>query len=128
MTRKPRKQAPPSTGPEFAGRLRYFEEHKPQITETIRQLVEVESPSDNKQAVDRLGSLLAGRFEALGGHAKFHRTPNFGDHLQVDFPGKSSAKPVLCWVIWTLYIPWALWPPCPAASPAKDSSGPAASI
>ena len=95
MTRKPRKQAPPSTGPEFAGRLRYFEEHKPQITETIRQLVEVESPSDNKQAVDRLGSLLAGRFEALGGHAKFHRTPNFGDHLQVDFPGKSSAKPVL---------------------------------
>lgn len=76
-------------------RLRYFEERRDQIVETIRQLVEVESPSDDKRAVDQLGSLLAGRFEKLGGHAKFHRTPNFGDHLQVDFPGKGGGKPVL---------------------------------
>jgi glutamate carboxypeptidase len=95
MTRKAKSEVPASAIAESARRLRYFEERKPAITETIRQLVEVESPSDNKQAVDRLGSLLAGRFEALGGHAKFHRTPNFGDHLQVDFAGKSSAKPVL---------------------------------
>lgn len=95
MTRKAQRKVPAATGAESAARLRHFEGRKQQITETIRQLVEVESPSDNKQAVDRLGSLLAGRFEALGGHAKFHRTPNFGDHLQVDFPGKSSAKPVL---------------------------------
>jgi len=95
MTRKAIKEVPASTGTESARRLRYFEERKQQITETIRQLVEVESPSDNKPAVDRLGSLLAGRFEALGGHAKFHRTPNFGDHLQVDFTGKKSGKPVL---------------------------------
>jgi glutamate carboxypeptidase len=95
MTRKAMKEVPASTGTESAQRLRHFEERQQQITETIRQLVEVESPSDNKQAVDRLGSLLAGRFEALGGHAKFHRTPNFGDHLQVDFAGKRSGKPVL---------------------------------
>jgi glutamate carboxypeptidase len=93
MTRNP--QEPDSRTAESASRLRYFEEHKQQITETIRQLVEVESPSDNKPAVDRLGELLAGRFEALGGHAKFHRIPDFGDHLQVDFPGKSAGKPVL---------------------------------
>ena len=37
--------------------------------------------------MDRLGSLLAGRFEGFGGHAKFHRVPNFGDHFQVDFAG-----------------------------------------
>jgi glutamate carboxypeptidase len=90
-----KKQVPASAGAESARRLRYFEERKQQITETVRQLVEVESPSDNKQAVDGLGELLAGRFEALGGHAKFHRTPNFGDHLQVDFPGKNSGKPIL---------------------------------
>ncbi|MGO9126686.1 MAG: M20 family metallopeptidase [Terriglobales bacterium] len=95
MSRPAKKEIPASPGAESAHRLRYFEERKPQLTATIRQLVEVESPSDNKPAVDRLGSLLAGRFEALGGHAKFHRTPNFGDHLQVDFAGKSSGKPVL---------------------------------
>jgi glutamate carboxypeptidase len=70
---------------EMSKRLSYFQEREEQIVQTIRQLVETESPSDNKEAVDRLGTLLAGRFEALGGHAKFHRVPNFGDHLQVDF-------------------------------------------
>jgi len=77
------------------GRLRYFEERREGLIQTIRQLVEVESPSDNKDAVDRLGTLLAGRFEGLGGHAKFHRTQGFGDHLQVDFSGKKSGKPVM---------------------------------
>jgi glutamate carboxypeptidase len=75
--------------------LHYFEERREQIVDTIRQLVEVESPTEDKQAVDRLGSLLAGRFEKLGGHAKFHRIPTFGDHLQVDFAGKRSEKPML---------------------------------
>jgi glutamate carboxypeptidase len=81
--------------PELAGRLRYFEDRREQVIQSIRQLVEVESPSDNKDAVDRLGSLLAGRFEGLGGHSKFHRTEKFGDHLQVDFPGKSGGKPIM---------------------------------
>ena len=77
-----------------ATRLSYFAERADALTETIRHLVEVESPSDNKEAVDRLGALLAGRFEALGGHAKFHRADDFGNHLQVDFAGKRG-EPVL---------------------------------
>jgi glutamate carboxypeptidase len=80
---------------EIAKRLSYFQERRDQIVQTIHQLVEIESPSDNKDAVDRLGTLLAGRFEGLGGHAKFHRVQKFGDHLQVDFAGTGSAKPVL---------------------------------
>lgn len=80
---------------QIAQRLSYFLERKDQIVQTIRQLVETESPSDNKDAVDRLGALLAGRFEGLGGHAKFHRVSNFGDHLQVDFDGTRGGKPIL---------------------------------
>jgi glutamate carboxypeptidase len=80
---------------EAANRLRFFNERKDIITETIRQLVEIESPSDNKQAIDQLGALLAGRFEKIGGHAKFHRVQDFGDHLQVDFAGTRGGKPVL---------------------------------
>ncbi len=81
--------------PESAKRLSYFHERTGEIVQTIRQLVEVESPSDDKSAVDNLGSLLAGRFEKCGGHAKFHRAQGFGDHLQVDFAGKRGGKPVL---------------------------------
>ena len=88
-------QSKPAGQSEISTRLRYFEERSGQMVQTIRQLVETESPSDNKGAVDRLGTLLAGRFEGLGGHAKFHRVANFGDHLQVDFAAASSRKPVL---------------------------------
>ena len=73
----------------------YFQDRKDQIAQTIRQLVEFESPTENKEAVDQLGALLAGRFEGLGGHAKFHRVQNFGDHLQVDFAGTRAGKPVM---------------------------------
>jgi glutamate carboxypeptidase len=78
----------------MAERLGYFEQRLDGMVQTIRNLAEVESPSDSKQAVDRLGTLLAGRFEAIGGHAKFHRAQEFGDHLQVDFAGKRG-KPIL---------------------------------
>ncbi|HXM21241.1 MAG TPA: M20 family metallopeptidase [Terriglobales bacterium] len=85
----------PVTKSEISNRLGYFQERKDQIVQTIRQLVELESPTDNKDAVNQLGALLAGRFEGLGGHAKFHRVQNFGDHLQVDFAGTRGGKPVL---------------------------------
>ncbi len=88
-------QTPNSSNAESASRLRFFVERRDAIAETIRQLAEIESPSENKAAVDRLGGLLAGRFEGLGGHAKFHRTQGFGDHLQVDFASERSGKPVL---------------------------------
>jgi len=76
-------------------RLRYFQEREKQIVQFIRDMVEIESPSDNKQAVDRVGALIASRFEGLGGRIKFHRATNFGDHLQVDFESPHKEKPVL---------------------------------
>ena len=90
-----RKESPAKTDSRLAERLQYFEERRDQMVDTVRQLVEIESPSDNKKAVDQIAALLAGRFERLGGHSKFHRTQNFGDHLQVDFAGKRGGKPIL---------------------------------
>jgi glutamate carboxypeptidase len=80
---------------EVPDRLAWFRERQGAMVETIRQMVEMESPSDNKAAVDRLGRWLAGKFEALGGHSKFHRALDRGDHLQVDFPGRDRRPPVL---------------------------------
>ena len=90
-----RKESPLKMDSRLAERLRYFEDRREQMVDTIRQLVEIESPSDDKKAVDQIAALLAGRFERLGGHSKFHRTQNFGDHLQVDFAGKRGGKPIL---------------------------------
>jgi len=76
-------------------RLRYFAARQEALVSTIRELVEIESPSDNKAATDRMGGFLAGMFEAIGGRARLHHAEEFGDNLQVDFPGREKAKPVL---------------------------------
>jgi glutamate carboxypeptidase len=76
-------------------RLCYFQDRRDQVVSTIRELVEIESPSDNKAAVDALSDAVAAKFAALGATVKIHPGENFGNHLQADFPGKSGAKPVL---------------------------------
>jgi glutamate carboxypeptidase len=80
-------------------RLRSLESKKDALVETIRELVEIESPSDDKAACDRIGVFLAQKFEAIGGRARAHPASEFGDNLQIDFPGPNSdnekVKPVL---------------------------------
>ena len=82
--------------PSPAQQLAYFQKRQREILDTIQQLVEIESPSDVKAAVDRLSTVLASRFSELSGKVKVHRAEKFGNHLQIDFRGTSrSAKPVL---------------------------------
>jgi glutamate carboxypeptidase len=78
-----------------AERLRYFAEHLDQMVATVRELAEIESPSDNKAAVDRIAGFLAQKFDALGGRTQLHRSNDFGDNLQVTFSSPSGRKPVL---------------------------------
>jgi glutamate carboxypeptidase len=84
-----------SAPPEPKGYLRHFEQIKDDIVETTQRLVEIESPSDVKQAVDRVATVIAGRFHAIGGKVAFHPAAKFGNHLQVDFSGPSENKPLL---------------------------------
>ena len=64
-----------------------------------RQLVQAESPSDDKSAVDSCLALAAARGKALGARVKIHRSRNFGNALELRFgPRKSTppaAKPIL---------------------------------
>ncbi len=87
-------KAPTHSSPEAQRRLAYFAERRDAIVSTIRQLVEIESPSDNKPAVDRLAETVADKFSQLGGEVHVHKANDFGNHLQVNFGGR-SAKPVL---------------------------------
>jgi glutamate carboxypeptidase len=75
--------------------LRFFRQRQAAILDTIEQLVTLESPSDVKAAVDRVATVLASRFEQLGGTIRIHPGEKFGNHLQVDFRGESGEKPLL---------------------------------
>jgi glutamate carboxypeptidase len=93
-----KRASPGGTAPtdaEAQRRLAYFHDRRDQIVSTIRELVEIESPSDNKPAVDCLSDVVAAKFAALGGTVKVHPARDFGNHLQVEFAGNSGAKPVL---------------------------------
>jgi glutamate carboxypeptidase len=65
----------------------------------LRKMVEIESPSDDKAAVDRMGSFLAEAFETLGGQVTFYPQEAAGNHLKAEFAGGASngasGKPVL---------------------------------
>lgn len=92
-----RKMARTSNPPDavWRERLHYFESRLDALVQTIRSFVEIESPSDNKQAADRMGAFLAGAFEAVGGRATLHPAADFGDSLQIDYPGDEKSGPVL---------------------------------
>ena len=79
----------------WPGRLQYFEAARPAIVRTIRDLIEIESPSDNKAASDRLGKVLAEKFHSLGGKVHVHAGQEFANHLQIDFSSREKVKPVL---------------------------------
>jgi len=59
----------------------------------LRQLVDLESPSHHKAALDTLGRHLAAEFGKIGGRTRFHPQEHAGDHLQVNFSG--AGKPIL---------------------------------
>ena len=85
------------------------------MVRALRALVETESPSDDKAAVDAAVRLTAGFAEACGGRFKLHKQKHFGDVLEVRFgPASRSRKPVLLlghldtvWPLGTLKtMPW----------------------
>ena len=82
--------------------LRVAEERGPAMLRHLDTLVSIESPSENKAAVDAASRMAAGWFQELGGKVRWHRQKNFGDLLEARFAvaaprprGSETAKPVL---------------------------------
>lgn len=65
--------------------LQFCESQRPWLLETIRTLVALESPSDDKAAVDRCGTELERRLTAIGGRVE--RLPQWdcGNHVRAEF-------------------------------------------
>ena len=55
------------------------------LLELIETLVSIESPSDDRAAVNRCGAELAARLEAMGGHITRVPSARAGDHLRAGF-------------------------------------------
>ena len=72
---------------------------QPSLVAFARELVNVESPSDNKASVDACITLAAARGRQLGGRVRIHRQRDFGNVLELRFgprePAAPGQKPIL---------------------------------
>jgi glutamate carboxypeptidase len=60
------------------------------LLDTIQNLVRLESPTDDKTAVDRCGAAIAARLAAIGGRVSTLPRTDRGDHLLAEFGCGSS--------------------------------------
>ena len=74
-------------------------ENEPALLKMLQQLVEIESPSDNKVAVDRCVDAVIAVAERLGARPKRHCQRQFGDVLELRFAPShrkaASARPIM---------------------------------
>ncbi len=68
----------------------YLQSQQGAMLSTLRALVEHETPTDDKAALDRAQEFLYGEFESLGGEVAIHAQSGAGNHLRVafDVPGR----------------------------------------
>lgn len=64
--------------------VEYFGEQQEEMVRLTRDLVEMESPSDDKAAIDVLVNYLAERFRSIGVATRIHRVKGYGNHLQLE--------------------------------------------
>jgi glutamate carboxypeptidase len=65
--------------------LEYCQRNQPWLLEFVEALVGLESPTDDKAAVDRCGAVLAATLESLGGTVTRIAAATAGDHLRAQF-------------------------------------------
>ncbi|HEY6252398.1 MAG TPA: M20 family metallopeptidase [Candidatus Angelobacter sp.] len=65
------------------------------MLQLLQRMVEIESPSDNKAAVDKMGEFLAQEFQKLDGKVTVHPASDYGNHLRIDCKGADGKKPIM---------------------------------
>lgn len=61
----------------------------------LRQIVDMDSPTDDKAAVDAVGCVVRGWLEANGGTVKTFPQTERGDHLRATWPGAAGSPTVV---------------------------------
>lgn len=76
--------------------LAYCEAELDALVDCLRQVVEIESPSLNPAAIDRMANHLAREFSQRGAKVQLLSNPTAGSALLAEFwPGARGAKPIL---------------------------------
>ncbi len=76
--------------------LAYCESELNALVQCLRQAVEIESPSQNPTAIDRMANFFAQEFSKRGGKVQVLSHPEAGSAVVADFwPGSLTDKPIL---------------------------------
>jgi glutamate carboxypeptidase len=68
---------------------------QPEMVRLLSELVRLESPSRDKEALDTLGSLLAARLREHGASVEIVANPQGGDHVLARFAATAQLRPAL---------------------------------
>lgn len=91
--------------------LDYFDSHNGEALDLLQRFVDVDSPTSDKNAVDRLGALVAAAFETAGAVTSRVAQAGAGDLLRASFgPASQGARPAIL-----LAHLDTVWPPGEAA-------------
>lgn len=90
--------------------LEHLTGRQEQIVDLVRRLVEVESPTTDRDGVNRAMALVAGEVRALGGTVEpvpqVPERADRGDHMAASWPGRMAEAPVLVLIhldtVWSL--------------------------
>lgn len=75
--------------------LEFFREHNDEIVELLKELVLRESPTEDKNAVDRLGQYVAEQLKLAGAQVEVFPRDHVGDILYGAWNGNLPGKPIL---------------------------------
>ena len=94
--------------------LAYCESELDALVHCLRQAVEIESPSQNKTAIDRMANFFAQEFSKRGAKVQMLSHPTAGSAVVAEFwPGQRRARnPSCCWATWIPSGKLARWRRC----------------
>ena len=76
--------------------IQYFQDRTESLITTLRNHIEIESPSTNKTAVDRYGRLVLAELQALGAVIEIEKQTVTGDHFWGRFGTGSGGILIMC--------------------------------
>jgi glutamate carboxypeptidase len=65
--------------------LSYLQDERKNMLAMLQRLVEAESPSTDKAAVDRLGEMVGAIAQSMNGRVQYYRSRQTGNHLRAEF-------------------------------------------
>ena len=92
--------------------LAFCQQHEGEMMSLLRKMVEMESPSDDKAAVDSMGAFLAEEFERRWWQGHILSTARSRQSPESRIRRPLPASPCFCWDTLTLSGRWALLRKC----------------